>query len=77
LAHYAVRVRDFGHADIGLAVFVRQTRDTHVRIAIATGGNVVELQRTAFQAGDEGRRRAALATAAALWETLRNPAGGE
>lgn len=77
LAHYAVRVRDFGHADIGLAVFVRQTRDTHVRIAIAIGGNVVELQRTAFQAGDEGRRRAALATAAALWETLRNPAGGE
>ncbi len=34
LGHYADRVRDFGHADIGLAVHVRQTRDTHVRISI-------------------------------------------
>lgn len=72
LAHYAVAVRDFGHADIGLAVFARQTRDTHMRIAIALGKDVVELQRTAFLAGDEGRRRAALAAAAALWETLRS-----
>jgi nicotinamide-nucleotide amidase len=71
LAHYAVRVRDFGHADIGLAVFARQSRDTHVAIAIASETGVVELQRTAFMAGDEGRRRAALAAAAALWETLR------
>jgi len=74
LAHYAVRVRDFGHADVGLAVFARQARDTHIRIAIAKGNNVVELQRTAFLAGDEGRRRAALATCAALWETLRSRA---
>src|SRR6185503_6134243 len=44
LAHYAVRVRDFGHADVGLAVFARQTRDTHIRIAISEGNNVVELQ---------------------------------
>ncbi|HEY7025556.1 MAG TPA: molybdopterin-binding protein [Candidatus Limnocylindrales bacterium] len=71
LAHYAERVREFGHADIGLAVFARQKRDTHIRIAIALGDNVVELQRTAFLAGDEGRRRAALASCAALWETLR------
>lgn len=71
LAHYAVRVREVGHSDIGLAVFARQTRDTHIRIAIASDSGVVELQRTAFLAGDEGRRRAALATAAALWETLR------
>jgi nicotinamide-nucleotide amidase len=70
LAHYAERVREVGHADIGVAVHVRQTRDTHVRIAIASDNGVVEQQRTAFLAGDEGRRRAALSTAAALWETL-------
>ena len=71
LGHYAERVRDFGHADIGLAVHARQTRDTHVRIAICSASGTTELQRTAFLAGDEGRRRAALAAAAALWETLR------
>jgi nicotinamide-nucleotide amidase len=69
--HYAHQVRDFVHADIGLAVHARQARDTHVRVAIASSEGVVELQRTAFMAGDEGRRRAALAAAAALWETLR------
>ena len=31
LAHYAQRVREVGHADIGVAVHARQTRDTHVR----------------------------------------------
>ncbi len=71
LAHYAQRVRDLGHGDIGVAVLARQTRDTHVRIAIATASDVVELQRTAFLAGDEGRRRAALAACAALWQMLR------
>jgi nicotinamide-nucleotide amidase len=74
LAHHAERVREFGHADIGVAVFARQTRDTHIRVAIALGTGVVELQRTAFLAGDEGRRRAALATCAAVWETLRDEA---
>jgi nicotinamide-nucleotide amidase len=75
--HYAEQVREFGKADIGLAVHARQTRDTHVRVAVADASGVVELQRTAFMAGDEGRRRAALAAAAALWETLRgDPARG-
>lgn len=64
-------MRDFGKADIGLAVHARQTRDTHVRISICTASGTTDLQRTAFLAGDEGRRRAALAAAAALWETLR------
>jgi hypothetical protein len=64
-------VREIGHADLGVALFARQVRDTHVRIAIASDDGVVELQRTAFMAGDEGRRRAALAACAALWETLR------
>ena len=70
LGHYAQRVREVGQADLGVALFARQARDTHVRIAIASDGGVVDLQRTAFLAGDEGRRRAALAACAALWETL-------
>jgi len=71
LAELADRARAERGADIGLALHVRQTRDTHVRLAIADGDNLHELERTAFQAGDEGRRRAALAACAALWETLR------
>ena len=66
----AVRVREVGHVDIGLAVFARQTKDTHVRIAIATAHGVEEMTRVAFLAGDEGRRRAALSAAAALWQWL-------
>jgi hypothetical protein len=71
LAHYARRVREVGHADVGVAVHARQTRDTHVRVAVVSDSGTVELQRVAFLAGDEGRRRAALSTCAALWETLR------
>ena len=71
LGHYAQRVREVGHADLGVALFARQARDTYVRIAIASDDGVVDLQRTAFMAGDEGRRRAALACCAALWDTLR------
>jgi nicotinamide-nucleotide amidase len=63
-------VRDVGSVDIGMAVFVRQDTDTHVRIAIITDSEVVEMTRVAFLAGDEGRRRAAIACAAALWTWL-------
>ena len=70
LAHFAQRVRDVGAADIGLALFVRQSKDSHARIAIATADGVEEMQRLAFLAGEEGRRRAALASAAALWQWL-------
>ena len=76
IGHFAQAVRDFGKGDLGLAVHARQTRDTHVRVGIAFADRVVELQRTAFMAGDEGRRRAALSAAAALWETLRQENGG-
>jgi nicotinamide-nucleotide amidase len=58
-------------ADIGLAVHARQARDTHVRLAIATPSGVEEMTRVAFLLGEEGRRRAALAACAALWEWLR------
>jgi molybdenum cofactor synthesis domain-containing protein len=70
LGHFAQRVREVGGADIGVALFARQTKDTHVRIAIATNDGVEEMTRIAFLAGDEGRRRAALASAAALWAWL-------
>ncbi|MEP7361101.1 MAG: molybdopterin-binding protein [Chloroflexota bacterium] len=70
LAHFAVRVREVGHADIGVALFARQSKDTHVRIAISTADGVDEMTRVAFLAGDEGRRRAALSCAAALWQFL-------
>jgi nicotinamide-nucleotide amidase len=76
LGHYAQRVREVGHADIGLAVFARQTRDTHLRIAIASGDDMQEMQRTAFMAGNEGRRRAALAACATLWGWLRKAESG-
>ncbi len=70
LKHFAQRVREVGGADIGVALFARQTKDTHVRIAIATAEGVEEMTRVAFLAGDEGKRRAALSCAAALWQFL-------
>lgn len=70
LGHFAQRVRDVGGADIGVALFARQTKDTHVRVAVATADSVEEMVRVAFLAGDEGRRRAALACAATLWQFL-------
>jgi hypothetical protein len=73
LGHFAARVREVGHADIGVALFALQDKDTHVRIAIATAEGSEETTRVAFLAGDEGRRRAALACAGALWTWLGPP----
>lgn len=70
LGHYARAVRELGHADIGVALLARQDKDTHVRIAISTAHGTEEMTRVAFLAGDEGRRRAAIACAAALWQFL-------
>jgi nicotinamide-nucleotide amidase len=70
LGDYALAVRESGKADIGLALLVRQSKDTHVRVAIATADGIDEVQRVAFLAGDEGRRRAAISAAAALWQWL-------
>jgi nicotinamide-nucleotide amidase len=74
LTGLAQGARETHGADIGVALFVRQTTDSHARIEIATAAGVEELQRVAFLAGDEGRRRAALACAAALWQFLGTPA---
>ena len=75
LGHFAQRVREVSGADIGLAVFARENRDTHVRIAIATADGVKEEQRVAFLGGEEGRRRAALSACAALWQALGRSSG--
>ena len=71
LAHYAERVREVTGAEVGLALYARETKgDTHVRVAIATGANTYEEQRVAFLGGEEGRRRAALAACSVLWSWL-------
>ncbi len=70
LGHLAERVRELAGSDIGLAVFAREDRDTHVRIAIATADGVRQEQRVAFLGGEEGRRRAALSACAALWQAI-------
>ena len=71
LGHYAERVRDVGHADIGLAVMARETKgDTHVRVAISTSDETYEEKRVAFLGGNEGRRRAALSACSAFWAWL-------
>ncbi len=71
LAHYAEKVREIGHADIGFAVLARETKgDTHVRVAFATAGETYEEKRIAFLGGPEGRRRAALSASAAFWAWL-------
>jgi hypothetical protein len=67
----AERVRTVGHADIGLAVKARErASDTAVTVAVALPSGTSEVTRTAFQAGEFGRRRAALVAAAELWARL-------
>ncbi len=70
LRQLAQDVRAAQHTDFGLALGVRQARDTHVRVVIAGENGVEEVQRIAFLAGPEGRQRAAIVTCAALWEYL-------
>ena len=77
LAHYAERVREVTGAEVGLALYARESKgDTHVRVAIATGANTYEEQRVAFLGGEDGRRRAALAACSVLWGWL-GPASDE
>ncbi|MEX2548492.1 MAG: molybdopterin-binding protein [Chloroflexota bacterium] len=78
LGHYAERVRELGHADIGLALYARDARgDTHVRVAVATSDGVTEEQRVAFLGGEDGRRRAALSACSVLWQMLGDRASVE
>ena len=74
LAHYAQRVREVSGADVGLALYARETKgDTHVRVAVATADTTHEEKRIAFLGGEEGRRRAALAACSVLWGWLATP----
>jgi nicotinamide-nucleotide amidase len=58
-------------ADIGLAVSATQRdADTRVRVALASAHRSSEVSRAVFLAGEEGRRRAALAACAVLWQLL-------
>ena len=71
LGNFAKRVRQIGHADIGVAVLARETKgDTHVRVAFATATELYEEKKIAFLGGTEGRRRAALSASAAFWAWL-------
>jgi nicotinamide-nucleotide amidase len=67
----ARRVREAAPADVGLAVIARERgADTTVSIAIADGRETFRERRMAFLGGEQGRRRAALVGAAALWRRL-------
>ena len=74
LTHYAQRVREVAGADVGLALYARESKgDTHVRVAIATADASYEEKRIAFLGGEDGRRRAALAACSVLWTWLATP----
>jgi nicotinamide-nucleotide amidase len=75
LVAFAQRARDLGGADVGIAVRTRpRTGDTAVSMAIVTPLGERRIRRLVFLTGPMGRSRAALAAAAVLLETLRDPA---
>ena len=74
LSHYAERVREMSGADVGLAVRATERGgDMRVQVAISTADVMQVTERTAFLAGDEGRRRAAITACAELWRWLPPP----
>ena len=71
LGDLAAEARRQHRADLALAMRATSREvDTVVEIAIASSGATHHEQRTAFLAGAEGRRRAAIAACAALWTWL-------
>jgi nicotinamide-nucleotide amidase len=78
VAHLAEAVRRWAKADIGLAVKAdERAGDTQVSVAIESATGSHEEERTVFLAGPEGRRRAAIAASAALWQWLVSRGGNE
>ena len=74
LVAFARRARDLGGADVGIAVRARpRTGDTALSIAIVTPSGERRIRRLVFLTGPMGRSRSALAAAAVLLETLRDP----
>ena len=73
LVAYARRARELGGSEVGIAVRARPRQgDTAVAIAVVTPGGERRLSRVVFLTGGQGRSRAALSAAAALFETLRD-----
>lgn len=71
LDHLAAAVRRWAKADVGLSVRAQEAgADTSVQIAIDTADARHAEERTVFLSGPEGRRRAAIAACAALWQWL-------
>ncbi|MFL5647997.1 MAG: competence/damage-inducible protein A [Chloroflexota bacterium] len=78
LVRYAARARDLGGTEVGLAVRARpRAGDTAVSIAISTPRGILRVRRVVFLMGPMGRSRAALTSAAALLETLREDASAQ
>jgi nicotinamide-nucleotide amidase len=72
LVRYAHRACELGGSEVGLAVRARtRTGDMAVSIAIATPSGDRQLRRAVFLTGQMGRLRAALSSASALLEVLR------
>ena len=72
LVRFAQRARELGDSEVGLAVRARtRTGDMAVSIAIATPSGDRQLRRAVFLTGQMGRLRAALSSASALLDVLR------
>lgn len=75
LVAFARRARELGGADVGVAVHAHpRSGDTAVSIAVSTPSGEREVGRIVFLAGPLGRSRSALAAAAFVLETIRDPA---
>jgi competence/damage-inducible protein CinA-like protein len=75
LVAYARRARELGGTEVGIAVRARPRQgDTAVAIAVVTPRGERRVSRVVFLTGGQGRSRAALSAAAALFETLRDGA---
>jgi nicotinamide-nucleotide amidase len=71
LQAYATRVRGVADTEIGLAVRARvRGADTSVTVATDIEGRLASVTHAVFMAGEQGRRRAALAAASELWRRL-------
>jgi len=71
VAELAGVAREEASTDIGVAALASgRVADTPVVVAVATARGVNVEERTAFLAGAEGRRRAALAACLVLWQAL-------
>ena len=72
LIRYAHRARELGGSEVGLAVRTRtRTGDMVVSIAVATPSGDRQQRRVVFLTGQMGRLRAALSSASALLDILR------